>query len=86
MDVYDRLAPPDTTNTITTANNFVATKRRKNIYEMTCCLYNNSPINLQMNSQNWQTTNDLLLVHTYEFDDAWVIIDILCTPNKGNCI
>jgi hypothetical protein len=48
--------------------------------------YDNSPINLQMNSQKWQITNDLLLVHTHEFDDAWVIIDISSAPNKGNCI
>jgi len=32
MDVYGRLAPPDTTNTITTANNFVATERQKYIF------------------------------------------------------
>ena len=29
MDVDDKLAPPDTTNTLTTANNFVATKSQK---------------------------------------------------------
>jgi hypothetical protein len=32
MDIYDSLVPPDTTNIITTANNFVATKRQKKLY------------------------------------------------------